>query len=234
MVRFIVALFAALLALPAQAADSLPEAGGKAIPVPQATIMARSHPDVASCTAYQNAYTAAGWPRGGGIDTIQQIDRLVRARMVFRNDSGTDTWTPLTRALIAGKRPAGDCDDMSISSAQLAVCAGIPADRLGLLITTSPLGRGRELHMLAFYIDPSDRTWVFGDTFGRPRPLSRVDERLVFMAYLDNVTAWYGLLGRSDPSRGTSDLPATSTIPQSEGARQSPASCGSHVEDTGH
>lgn len=213
MIRIAFALVATLLALPVLAADTLPPAGSKAFPVPQATIMSRKFPDVGSCGSYQDAYIAAGWPRGFGIETIKQIDSLVRKRMVLRNDSGADVWTPLTEALIAGKRPVGDCDDMSVTNAQLAVCAGMPAERLGLLITASPNGSGAELHMLAFYKDPKDQTWVFGDTFGRPRALSRVSQSLIFMAYLNDVTRWYGLLGRSDPSLGTSEIPVTSTIP---------------------
>lgn len=226
-------LASALLAHSALAADTLPPPGGKAIPVPQATIMARTHPNVGSCVAYQDAYLAAGWPRGATIDTIKQIDSLVRKRMVLRNDVGTDVWTPLTEALIAGKRAVGDCDDMSISNAQLAVCAGMPADRLGLLITASPNSASGELHMLAFYKDPTDQTWVFGDTFGRPRALSRVSQRLIFMAYLNDITRWYGLLGRDAPSLGTSDIPATSAIPPLINGEPAFASCNFDWEQPG-
>lgn len=230
MARFVLAFIAALLAIPAWALDSLPAPSGKAIPVPQASVMARKYPAVASCSQYQDAYLAAGWPRGVGVETVKQIDSLVRKRMALRNDRGTDVWTPLTAALIAGKRPTGDCDDMSISNAQLAVCAGIPADRLGLLITSNPNGDSGELHMVAFYNDASDRTWVFGDTFGRPRALSRVSQRLIFMAYLNDVTRWYGLLGRDAPV-GTSEIPATSAIPLLADATQSFGSCAIDLED---
>lgn len=233
MVRFALALAAALLGQPATAADTLPAPGGKAIPVPQATIMARRHPGLASCATYQQAYDAAGWPRGYDIDTIKRIDSRVRNHMVLRSDRGTDTWTPLTKALIAGGHPVGDCDDMSISNAQFAVCAGMPADRLGLLITTSPRGPGAELHMMAFYTDPTDRTWVFGDTFGRPRALSRVAERLIFMAYLSDVTRWYGLLGRDAAPDGTSGIPATSAIPFRPDGPDAFASCRRNGEASG-
>ena len=234
MARLILAFVVALLASPAWSYDSLPAPAGKAIPVPQASIMARKYPDVASCGQYQDAYVAAGWPRGVGVETIKQIDTLVRKRMVLRNDVGSDVWTPLTGALIAGKRPSGDCDDMSITNAQLAVCAGIPAERLGLLITSNPNGNTGELHMVAFYNDPTDRTWVFGDTFGRPRALSRVSQRLIFMAYLDDVTRWYGLLGRGAPPAGTSEIPATSAIPLLADGSQPFASCVRDGENPSH
>ncbi|MEY4870763.1 MAG: hypothetical protein RLZZ563_93 [Pseudomonadota bacterium] len=199
---------------PAFAADSLPGSTPLAMPVPQATIMARKHPPVGTCTALQDAYLAAGWPRGVGIDTIKQIDSRVKQRMILKNDVGLDVWTPLGAAILNGKRPSGDCDDMSVTTAQFAICAGMPADRLGLLITSSPKGGRGELHMLAFYQDPADRFWVFGDTFGRPRALGRVGQKLLYFTHMDHVTQWFSLRSR-DGAPLTSDLPdATSAIPE--------------------
>lgn len=211
--RLFLSALAALIALPALAADSLPESTPLSFPVPQATIMARSHPPVDTCTALQDAYLAQGWPRGTGVETLKQIDSRVKQRVTLKNDVGQDTWTPLAATILAGKRPAGDCDDVSVTSAQLAVCAGMPADRLGLLITTSPNRGSGELHMLAYYSDPADRTWVFGDTFGRPRALSKVNQDLLFFARLDRVTTWYALRGKEGEAL-TSALPAgTSALP---------------------
>ena len=224
MLRPLIAFVLILSASRLGAVETLPPPGGQAIPVPQASRMAGDFPDIGDCTPYKAAYTAAGLPQGNGIDTIRDIDSLLRKRMVLRDDRGPDVWTPLLSALVSGKRPAGDCEDMAITTAQMAVCAGIPADRLGLLITTSPKGGTAEMHMLAFYKDVSDRTWVFGDTFARPRPLAKVRERLVFMAYLTDVTRWQGLLGLRDLPAGTSRLPSTSAIPTALGAAQ-PRQC---------
>ncbi|MEZ5755475.1 MAG: hypothetical protein R3D90_12160 [Paracoccaceae bacterium] len=212
------AAFALILAAsPLGATETLPPPGGKSIPVPQASTMAATFHDVGDCSPYAAAYAAAGLPRGNGVETIRQIDSLLRKRMLLRDDRGPDTWTPLLSVLISGKRPTGDCEDMAITTAQMAVCAGIPADRLGLLITTSPKGGTAEMHMLAFYKDAADKTWVFGDTFARPRPLSKVRERLVFMTYMTDVTRWHGLLGLRDLPAGTSQLPSTSAIPAASG-----------------
>lgn len=218
--RLLLSALAALIAVPALAADSLPESTPLSFPVPQASIMARSHPAVDSCTALQDAYLAQGWPRGTDVDTLKQIDSRLKQRVTLKNDVGQDTWTPLAATILAGKRPAGDCDDVSVTSAQLAVCAGMPADRLGLLITTSPNRGAGELHMLAYYADPADRTWVFGDTFGRPRALSKVSQDLLFFARLDRVTTWYALRGKDGEAltsalpEGTSALPLLPETPQ--------------------
>jgi predicted transglutaminase-like cysteine proteinase len=209
----LIALALSCAALPALSADSLPQATARSFPVPQAAIMAREHAPVNTCAALQEAYVAGGWPRGTGVETLKQIDSRVKQRMTLKNDPGVDTWTPLSAAILSGKRPSGDCDDLSVTTAQFAICAGMPADRLGLLITESPNRGSGELHMLAFYSDASDRTWVFGDTFGRPRALSKVNQRLLFFARLDHVTKWYALIGR-DNAPVTSAVPdATASIP---------------------
>lgn len=201
------------MAAPALALEVLPDVGGPSFPVPQASIMAREHAPVNTCANLQDAYVAGGWPRGTGIDTLKQIDSRVKQRMTLKNDVGVDTWTPLSAAILSGKRVSGDCDDLSVTTAQFAICAGMPANRLGLLITESPNRGSGELHMLAYYSDPSDRTWVFGDTFGRPRALSKVNQRVLFFARMDQVTKWHALTGR-DGEPLTSALPdATSSIP---------------------
>jgi predicted transglutaminase-like cysteine proteinase len=209
----LIALALSCVALPALAAESIPRTTAQSFPVPQASVMAREHGPVDTCAALQDAYVAGGWPRGAGVETLKQIDSRVKQRMHLKNDAGVDTWTPLSAAILSGKRPSGDCDDLSVTTAQFAICAGMPADRLGLLITESPNRGSAELHMLAFYSDPSDRTWVFGDTFGRPRALSKVNQRLLFFARMDQVTRWYALTDRNgDPL--TSAVPdATSAIP---------------------
>lgn len=212
--RFVLALAAALLWSPvASAADFLPESTPLTFPVPQASVMARSHAPIGSCTNLQAAYDAGGWPRGAGVETIKQIDSRVKQRITLKNDVGLDVWTPLAATVLAGKRPSGDCDDVSVTVAQLAVCAGMPAERLGLLITNSPKAGADELHMMAFYQDPADRFWVFGDTFGRPRALGKVSQRLLFYTHIDHPTKWFALRGRND-APATSEIPGTSSIPE--------------------
>lgn len=225
MLRLLTAVALLMAPVPALATETLPQPGGEVIPVPQASKMARSFHDVGDCSPYAAAYAAAGLPRGNGVETIRQIDSLLRQRMRLRDDRGPDSWTPLLSVLVAGKRPVGDCEDMAITTAQMAVCAGIPADRLGLLITTSPKGGTAEMHMLAFYKDASDKTWVFGDTFSRPRPLSKVRERLVFMAYMTDVTRWQGLLGLRDLPAGTSSLPSNPSVAAASTVEATPRQC---------
>ena len=125
-------------AVAAKAGDYLPEDTPLRIPVPQAAAMDRNFPRSADCDALRADYIAAGWPMGAGIETLRGIDARLKRQLVMRNDAGPDVWTPLATAIVAGKRPAGDCDDISVTSAQLAICAGMPPEDVGVLITTSP------------------------------------------------------------------------------------------------
>lgn len=179
---------------------------------PQAFIMTRAYGTLNSCAKLQDAYAAKGWPQGRSLDTLRAIDKRLKSSVFLRPDTGADTWTPLAADLLTLKRrPAADCDDVSITSVQFAVCAGFPAQNLGVMITQYP-GRAREMHMVAFYDDPQSDIWIFGDTMGRPRPLSQLNQKLHYFAYLTDITRWWAL---TDPETGkplSQDLP-TSSIP---------------------
>lgn len=206
MFRGIILAASIVMAGPALGYESMPAPSGPAISVPQARALVRANPDLAGCGEFRAAYAKAGWPKGSGFESIRRIDSLLRQRMVFREDAG-DRWTLLTGAVLAGKQTYGDCEDMAITAAHLAVCSGIPVDRIGLLITDSPRVGADELHMVAYYRDAGDRIWVFGDTFGKPRALSHVRERLLFIASLRNVSAWHSLRNRGQDLYGTSATP---------------------------
>lgn len=205
---------AALIALAgAQAAANenlLPQV--RAWAMPQAFIMERSFGRVDTCDQMQAAYEAGGWPSGVSLESLKAIDRRLKSRVFLRPDQGPDTWTPLAATVIRDDRkPAADCDDVAVTGAQLAVCAGFPAERLGLLVTQLP-SRAGEMHVVAFYADPTDSLWVFGDTMGRPRPFAQLRQKALFYAYFDDVTKWWAL---RDPNTGevlTQALP-TASIP---------------------
>jgi predicted transglutaminase-like cysteine proteinase len=180
--------------------------------MPQAFIMHRKYGDLDTCAGMEAAYAAGGWPSGVSLDSLQQIDRKLKQRVFLRPDQGPDTWTPLTRTVIAGDRkPAADCDDVAVTGAQLAICAGFPADDVGLMVTQLP-SRAGEMHVVAFFVAPDSGTYVFADTMGRPRPIEQLRQKVHFYTYMDDVTKWWAL---RDPNTGqilTQALP-TSSLP---------------------
>ena len=76
--------------------------------------------------------------------------------------------------------------------------------------------------MMAFFRDHTDRVWVFGDSFGKPRALSKVRQDVLFFANMSDIRRWYALHG-SDGTAPDGTGP-TSSIPTAE-ARTIPASC---------
>lgn len=201
----------ALLASPALARDNpFPEI--KRWFMPQATIMQRSYGTLASCAAFQDRYDARGWPKGVSFDTLKAIDRRLKHSVFLRPDEGVDTWTPLAEVVVEGaRRPAADCDDVAVTGAQLAICAGFPVENLGLLVTQLPT-RAKELHVVAFYNDPKQGVWIFADTMARPRPLSKLNQTVHNYAFIDDVAHWWAL---RDPLTGEtfSSAAATSSLP---------------------
>lgn len=185
---------------------------GKPWALPQAFIMDRTYGSLDSCGAMQAAYEAQGWPRGVSPDVLDLIDRKLKKQVILRPDQGLDQWTPLAKTVIDAKRkPAADCDDVAITAAQLAICAGFPAGQLGLMVTQLPT-RAKEFHLVAFYAGQGGESWVFGDTMGRPRPVSRLKQTVYYYAYFDSPTKWWAL---RDPHTGealTGEV-STSSIP---------------------
>lgn len=179
---------------------------------PQSNILERDFGSIATCGALQQAYDVNGWPKGVSLESLRAIDTRLKKSVFLRPDQGPDTWTPLTSTVIEGKRkPAADCDDVAVTGAQLAVCAGFPADGLGLLVTQLP-ARQNELHVVAFYSDPQNGVWIFGDTMGRPRAFSKLGQELHYYAFIDDITTWWAM---RDPRTGKvlTGGGATSSIP---------------------
>lgn len=208
--KTMLAMLGAVLAVTAGAVGAVELPKSREWAFPQAFIMQKAYGSLASCAKYQDLYDAHGWPHGKSLQTLVELDRRVKTSVFLRPDNGADTWTPLASVLLQEKRkPAADCDDVSITSAEMAVCAGFEARNLGVMITQFP-GRAREMHMVAFYNEPGAGMWVFGDTMGRPRPFEQLNQKLHYYAYLGDLTKWWALI---DPLTGealTQSLPISS------------------------
>lgn len=230
--RRLAAVALAVLAAPAAARDN-PFPTLKEWAMPQAFLMQRDFGSVATCAGLQATYDAKGWPRGVSLESLQEIDRKLKKSVILRPDVGLDKWTPLTRLVLEAKRkPAADCDDVAVTSAQLAVCAGFPAENLGLLVTQLP-SRANELHVVSFYNDPGNGVWVFGDTMGKVRPYSKLAQKAYYYAFLDDVTEWWALR-TPDGEVLTGQLP-TSSLPTApnEVTRESTTCLHKHTPDAG-
>lgn len=130
------------------------------------------------------AYRASGLPSGDSLSTIRSIDRFVRTRIRYREDRGADAWSNFAAAALGGKRSTGDCEDYAMTAVTLALCAGVPEEKLGVALSNQ--GRGapdvRKInHAFAYYKD-GEKTHAFADT--TRRTVAEISPRK------DRVAAW--------------------------------------------
>lgn len=150
-----------------------------------------SDADVTSCARLRALYAREGWPEGNSIEVIEEIDARVRARFTYERERD-EVWTNYAEEVLRGEEFRGDCDDLATTSATLALCAGVPPEQVGYLLTrTITLGGDpRANHMLAFYRDPTGRPVVFGDTFGPARSLAELGQRPRAWTFLSHQGVW--------------------------------------------
>ncbi|HSF62925.1 MAG TPA: hypothetical protein VLA78_00945 [Paracoccaceae bacterium] len=197
-----------LAALPARALGPLAASDETAHPVPQASVMVANTPDITDCTALDALYARGGWPQVKGPGDLAVLDRMLRARFRARADGRRDLWSPQLARLLSGSQVVGDCDDLATSAIALAICAGVPAQDLGLLMTTNPLG-GTDRHLVALYRAPDGQVWTFGNTLGRAAPLPRNPSPRIAWTRADRLDRWWSLTDRDQPrSTATLDQPA--------------------------
>lgn len=156
---------------------------------PQAKEMSRRYHDIPTCSKFQEAYDAHGWPRGDSIEIMREIDKRVRDRFVYRRELD-DTWqSHVDIMLLTEHRWAGDCDDLAATVVALGRCAGVPEDRLGFMLVKAN-GSDSVNHMLGFYTDAGGRSHAVGDTFGTPRPLLTGNQAPYAWTFLDDLETW--------------------------------------------
>lgn len=199
-------IFLTLCPWAVQAAGPLPLAEGPRKIVPQASVMAAQAPDLSDCSALAGIYAAGGWPQVRDAQGLRVLDRMLRARFRARADGPTDAWSPQLARVLTGATVVGDCDDLATTAVALAVCAGVPPQDLGLLMTTDPSG-GPDRHLVALYHAPDGKVWTFGNTLSRAAPLSRRTPAPIAWARADRVDLWWSLTD-SRPPRGTAAIPS--------------------------
>lgn len=187
-----------LAALPAHAQALLPASDATAHSVPQASVMVANTPDIADCTALAALYAHGGWPQVTGARDIAVLDRMLRARFSARPDGRADLWSPQLARLLTGGHVVGDCDDLATTAVALAICAGVSARDLGLLMTAGPDG-AVDRHLVAFYHAPDGTVWTFGNTLRRAAPLKPRTSGLIAWTRADQPDLWWSLDGAKRP-----------------------------------
>lgn len=165
-------------------AGPLPDTGVR-VSVPSVVASQAETVDLFACPAHlRDAYARSGMPRGDSRDVLRAIERQVRKTIRYRKDEASDTWTNFATQVLTGQRVVGDCEDFTATTITLALCAGVPAEKLGVALSTNGgarSGMANTNHAFAYYL--SDRgVMAVADT--ARSGMSRV------MPKRDRVTLW--------------------------------------------
>lgn len=198
------ALLASALTLSACAYSSpvyIPDKGDYRVDISQSRTMLLPEPSMNSCAEWQDYYNQSDWPKGDSVATIKEIDSRVRNRFHYRTEK-VDTWQVYDDLMLgtAHGEFTGDCDDLSATVSAIAICAGVPKNKLGLAHVSS-MGSEEPVdsnHLIAFYKDPTGQAWTFGDTaHGSPKPLHQTMNRIHFWTHLSDLRNWWTSDGRT-------------------------------------
>lgn len=130
------------------------------------------------------AYRASDLPSGDNLSTIRAIDRFVLGKIRYREDRGVDAWSNFAAAALGGKRSIGDCEDYAMTAIILALCAGVPEEKLGVALSNQGSGAPdvRKINHAFAYYEDGGRTYAFADT--ARRRVAEISPRK------DRVAAW--------------------------------------------
>ncbi|ANT63053.1 hypothetical protein AYJ57_21515 (plasmid) [Salipiger sp. CCB-MM3] len=149
-------------------------------------------PELYSCDQYQKAYFQQGWPTGDSVSVIQKIDRMVRSRFRYRWDKG-DHWDAHPDILLeTDGNVKGDCDDQAATTVAMAICAGVPREKMGFVITSPDFDNAENVtnHILGFYRDDAGNFWSMGDTKRKSTLLHKQLDRISHWVYLNRPDRW--------------------------------------------
>lgn len=146
---------------------------------------------IATCEGLKAAYDNAGLPKEDTLEAIRQLDTFVKRRMITRygGDGRSEDWSSFAPdLLLSSRKPIGDCDDFALTAASLAICAGVPADRIEFVTVDSRGGApslSRVDHAYAAYRDPSGKRWIFGDLLGPVRPVTSNMTEIMWVSFAE-------------------------------------------------
>lgn len=160
---------------------------------PNTSYFLKNNPDFASCGELTQTFKRSGIGKFKGLASIAEIDQFVKARMNYRRDSGgLDRWNNHAAAVLSNKQVNGDCDDLAVTAAAIAICAGADPSRIGFAIFNAKTFKASGAdHIVATYTEPSGRVIAFGDS-NDPFLWNAADRKLQprFTAKASDISRW--------------------------------------------
>lgn len=174
-----------------QGTSHLPYSSSKPVYIPQSIDMdTASGPELYSCADWMDAYRVSHWPQGDSLQVVSQIDAMVRDRFHYQKED-IDFWRPMHNVILGTQDHfAGDCDDLAATTAAIAICAGVPQEKIGFAISSTQGDPDVADHMIAFYKDNSGTFYTLGDTMGGVRPMANTRNRVIYWKYFSHDQWW--------------------------------------------
>lgn len=106
-------------------------------------------------------------------DEIKRIDAVCRRGFDYRADV-VDRWQSFYQDVLAGRRWAGDCDDLTTTTLDaLGRNGAARSNRWRLMVSAEGTGYVQVNHMVGAIRDHAGTFWIVGDTFGSAYPSSQ-------------------------------------------------------------
>lgn len=172
-------LFFVLMTAPLTAHGLLP---GKSVASTRASIaFARAFGKTLSCESGSKPRVKMSIKPSEYLTVVRNIEAYVSRRFVYTAESkGKDEWKDYSEILLRNlnKTFKGDCEDLAITIMAIAVCQGVPMQKLGLALVQTgggPLSIANVDHVVGLVRSSDGRLYVFGDT-RKKKNLSRTDQ----------------------------------------------------------
>ncbi len=188
---------AAVISGCAQSTAYLPKTTRQPVYISQATLMTeRSGDDLYYCSKWWDGYQYSSLPKGDSLKTLRKIDELVKSRFRYQKED-IDSWNPAIDTILGTHDLfEGDCDDLATTTVAIAICAGVPPEKLGMAVTSTDGGADAN-HMVSFYKADDGTLYALGDTMGGVRPMKSTQNRVLYWTYMDD-DSWWGEDGSVD------------------------------------
>ena len=113
---------------------------------------------------------------------LREINLSILKSFTYRNDGRggqDDIWDSGLADLISQSEFKGDCEDLALTSIEVAYLSGFPKERLYKILSLSQApGSAPDMHMIAGFMDSKGEMWVFGDT------LTKYPKKLNFLTHI--------------------------------------------------
>lgn len=95
---------------------------------------------------------------------LKSADAKARRNFIYTKED-RDTWRSFADYALAGQRWRGDCDDLTSTTAEIAIRLGARKNQLWFAVVATGQEGNKPDHLVGLAKDENGKWWVIGDTF---------------------------------------------------------------------